>query len=88
MNDYDNMCGNSLCRVEVTLKRECYKHREDLWECRYRGKVLQVPMNRVHLELLSAMDITSLWTVILDFNEIESIKITCDNVRNPYDYNS
>jgi len=85
MNE-NNMYKPSFCRVEVTLKRECYKHREDLWECRYRGKILQTPMNRIQFELMSAMDITSLWTVILDFNEIESIKITCDNVRNPFEY--
>ena len=84
--DENYMYKPSSCRVNVTLKGECYKRREDLWECRYRGKILQVPMNRIQFELMSAMDITSLWTVILDFNEIESININCDNVRNPYEY--
>lgn len=80
------MYASYLCEVEITLKRECYKRREDLWEWRHRGKILQVPSRHVKFMLVSAMDITSLWTVILDFNEIESIKINCDNVRNPYDY--
>lgn len=87
MND-NNIYKPSSCKVEIVLKRECYKHREDLWECRYRDKILQAPMNRIQFELMSAIDITSLWTVVLDFNEIESIKIGCDNVRNPFDYNA
>lgn len=87
MNDCNNYRDSTMCRVTVRLKRECYKHREDLWEFRYRGKIIQAVVRDVQFELQSAMDITSLWTIILDFNEIESIKINCDNVRNPFDYN-
>jgi len=87
MNDCNNCLVSATCRVTIRLKRECYKHREDLWEFRYRGKIIQAIIRDVQFELQSAMDITSLWTVILDFNEIESIKINCDNVRNPFDYN-
>lgn len=72
------------CRVEVKLKNKCFNKREGLFEMRYKGKILQCPNNYVTFNLGFAFDITSLWTIILDINEIKSFTINCKNVYNPY----
>lgn len=84
---YEQYFKSPFCIVEVKLKKHCYNNREDLWEVRFRGKIIQTPMDRIQFTLSQAADITSLWTIVLDINEIESFTIKCDNVINPFEYN-
>jgi len=70
--------------VEVKLKPKCFNTKEGIWEMKYKGRTLKIPHDFVRFELFYITDITSLWTIILDVTEIQSISIKCDNVCVPF----